>query len=78
LTEVIAGVRDQVTAYDDALRAHLKDPDDIEALNEVMRIAYNFADGARELIALVVGLSDIKPLLSWLTINAQCELADQE
>jgi hypothetical protein len=26
-----------------------------------MRIAYNFADGARDLIALIVGLSDLKP-----------------
>ena len=77
LGEVVGGLRQQVAAYDEALSAHLKDPDDVEALNEVMRIAYNFADGAKELIALVIGLSDIKPLLSWLTINAQCELAER-
>jgi len=77
LSEVVAGIREQVSAYDEALSTYLKDPDDVEALNEVMRIAYNFADGARELIALIVGLSDIKPLLSWLTINAQCELAER-
>ena len=77
LGEVVAGLRQQVSAYNGALTAHLKDPDDTEALNEVMRIAYNFADGAKELIALVIGLSDIKPLLSWLTINAQCELAER-
>ena len=29
------------------------------------------------LISLVVGLSDLKPLLSWLTISAQCELAER-
>lgn len=66
----------QVSAYNDALSSHLQDPDDTEALNEVMRIAYNFADGARDLIALVIGLSDLKPLLSWLTISSQCELAE--
>jgi hypothetical protein len=42
-----------------------------------MRIAYNFADGAKNLISLVVGLSDLKPLLSWLTISTQCELAER-
>ncbi len=77
LSEVVAGLQDQVAAYETALASHLANPDDIEALNEVMRIAYNFADGAKDLIALVVGLSDIKPLLSWLTIHAQCELAER-
>ena len=77
LSEVVAGLSEQVAAYDDALKSHLQNPDDIEALNEVMRIAYNFADGVRELMALVVGLSDLKPLLSWLTINEQCELAER-
>jgi hypothetical protein len=77
LSEVVTGVREQVAAYDNALASHLADPDDIEALNEVLRIAYNFADGAKDLIALIVGLSDLKPLLSWLTINAQCELAER-
>jgi hypothetical protein len=77
LSEVITGIGEQVAAYDEALDTYLKDPDDTDALNEVMRIAYNFADGAKELITLVIGLSDIKPLLSWLTINAQCELAER-
>jgi hypothetical protein len=77
LSEVVAGVTQQVSAYNDALTSHLDDPDNLEALNEVMRIAYNFADGAKALISLVIGLSDIKPLLSWLTINAQCELAER-
>lgn len=77
LGEVVEGVREQVAAYNDALSNHLQNPDDTEALNEVMRIAYNFADGARDLIALVIGLSDLKPILSWLTISSQCELAER-
>jgi hypothetical protein len=77
LSEVVTGIREQVAAYEAALASYLAEPDNIEALNEVMRIAYNFADGAKDLIALIVGVSDIKPLLSWLTINAQCELAER-
>ena len=50
LSEIIAGVHDQVEAYDQALTSHLQDPDDTDALNDVMRIAYNFADGAKSLI----------------------------
>jgi hypothetical protein len=77
LGEVVSGVHDQVAAYETALANHMADPDDIESLNEVMRIAYNFADGAKDLITLVVGISDLKPLLSWMTIHAQCELAER-
>jgi hypothetical protein len=77
LSEIIVGIHDQVEAYDKALASYLQDPDDTDALNEVMRIAYNFADGAKSVISLVVGLSDLKPLLSWLTISAQCELAER-
>ncbi len=77
LSEVISGIDQQVVAYDAALRSHLARPDDVEALNEVMRIAYNFADGAKELVALVVGISDLKPLVAWLTISAQAELAER-
>ena len=77
LSEIIAGVHDQVEAYDQALTSHLQDPDDTDTLNDVMRIADIFADGAKSLISLVVGLSDLKPLLSWLTISAQCELAER-
>ena len=77
LSEVVSGIHEQVTAYEIALSRHLANPDDLEALNEVMRIAYNFADGAKDLIALVTGITDIKPLLSWLTIHAQVELAER-
>ena len=75
--EVVTGIHQQVAAYETALASHLANPDDLEALNEVMRIAYNFADGAKDPIALVIGITDIKPLLSWLTIHAQCELAER-
>ena len=77
LSEVIDGLAEQVAVYCTALGAHKANPGDTEALNEVMRIAYNFADGARDLMTLIVGLSDLKPLLGWLTISAQCELAER-
>ena len=40
-------------------------------------ISYNFADGARALIGLVVGICDLKPLIFWLTIASQFELAER-
>ena len=52
-------------------------PDDAQVLNELLRISYNFADGARALIGLVVGICDLKPLIFWLTIASQFELAER-
>ncbi len=43
----------------------------------LLRISYNFADGAKSLLTLVVGLSDLKPLLFWLTVLEQSQLAER-
>jgi hypothetical protein len=77
LSEVVSGLTQQVSAYRQALETHLANPDDTEALYEVLRIAYNFADGAKDLIALVVGVSDLKPILFWLSISAQSNLSER-
>ena len=77
LSEVVAGIDTQIAHYKQALIAHLADAENTEALNEVMRIAYNFADGSGDLIALMSGLSDLKPLLLWLTISAQISVSER-
>jgi hypothetical protein len=76
LGSVIDRVEEQVVRYSNALDAYHADPNDIDALNELLRIAYNFADGTKDLLSLVVGLSDLKPILFWLTAGAQSRLAD--
>ena len=59
-----------------ALRSHLARKGDSETFNKILRIAYNFADGTQELLRLVIGVSEMKPVLSWLTIHKQNTLAD--
>ncbi len=77
LGEVTQRIDYQITEYSVALRSHLKKAGDTESLNELLRIAYNFADGTQELMRLIIGVSDMKPVLSWLTIAAQLRLADR-
>jgi hypothetical protein len=77
LSEIIEGLERQIDAYNEALAKHLADPADTEVHNEVMRIAYNYSEGASELISLVMGVSDIKPIILWLTVSAQANLAYQ-
>lgn len=76
LTEVLSRVDEQTVSFKAALDSYTSgsSPD---TLSEVLRIAYNFADGARALLTLVVGLSDLKPVLFWLTVLEQVRLAEQ-
>jgi hypothetical protein len=76
LSEIIERIGTQIDGYSQSLEAHLADADDIEASNDILRIAYNFADGTQELMKLVIGISDMKPVVFWLTIKAQSDLAD--
>lgn len=77
LNEIISRIDQQVGEYSLALDAHLSKDADSESLKEMLRIAYNFADGIQALAALMIGISDIKPVVFWLTMRDQFELADR-
>jgi hypothetical protein len=77
LTEIIARLSEQVDRYKYALESYVNNSRDKDAMNELLRIAYNFSDGASALVTLVVRISDIKPLLCWLTMTAQSALTDR-
>jgi hypothetical protein len=75
LSQIITRLESQVAAFGDALAHHRATPDDQDQYNELLRISYNFADGARAFLALLVGVCDLKPILFWMTIAEQLELA---
>ena len=77
LASVIVRIADQITSYRRTLAVHMEHPEDGEAYNELLRIAYNFADGAAAFLTLVVGLCDLKPVIFWLTVSEQVELSEQ-
>jgi hypothetical protein len=77
LAEVVERIDSQINDYKRALRSHLARRANPESFNELLRIAYNFADGTQELLRLIIGISDMKPLISWLTIHAQSKLVDR-
>lgn len=45
-------------------------------LRDAMRIAYNFADDAIKVLALLVSIADLKPLLFWCTLKEHYEVAE--
>jgi hypothetical protein len=47
-----------------------------QALNEVLRIGYNFASDATDYIRLIVSVCDLKPLVLWATIDRHYRLSE--
>lgn len=47
------------------------------ALNEVLRIAYNFAGDATNYIRLIVSICDLKPLVLWGTVAEHFDLSER-
>lgn len=77
LGEIAARLEQQVDEYSRALHEHLTGGRNTDAINDMLRIAYNFADGADALVSLMVGASDLKPVVFWLTVGDQFDLADK-
>jgi len=75
LSEILQRMGEQALAYSAALQRYQSTPEDNEIYKELLRIAYNFADGARAFLGLMVGMCDLKPMLFWLTVFEQVELA---
>ncbi|MHB8288803.1 MAG: hypothetical protein ACYDEY_06125 [Acidimicrobiales bacterium] len=77
LSNVLERMEQQVKAFATALEQHQRSPDDNDIYNELLRVAYNFADGARAFLRLMVGVCDLKPVIFWLTVFEQVELAQR-
>lgn len=61
----------------DAYKLAIADMSDPSSLNEVLRIAYNFAGDATNYIRLIVSICDLKPLILWGTIAEHFVLSNQ-
>ena len=77
LSNVLQRMEEQATAFSSVLAQHQRRPDDNDLYNELLRLAYNFADGARAYLRLMVGVCDLKPVIFWLTVFEQVELAQR-
>ncbi len=74
LGKIVTSLQDQAAQYGTALSSLARSPDDLRALNEVLRIAYNFSADVLPLISLFVSICDLKPLVFWCTVKEQWAL----
>ncbi len=72
---IVEVLREQREQYAVALQRHLTGTD-TTALNEVLRIAYNFVSDATGYLRLIVSVCDLKPIVLWGTIDEHYGLAE--
>jgi hypothetical protein len=76
LSRVRSSVKEQRTLYEEALsRTESAKTTQASHLNEVLRIAYNFADDAIKVLTLLVSICDLKGAVLWCTLQQHFELA---
>lgn len=76
LLAVCTVLQEQRNEYETALRACGGDPDrDSGAYNQILRISYNFASDVAGLVRLITSISDLKPVLLWMSLARQFELS---
>jgi hypothetical protein len=73
---ILAVIKEQRDEYEACLHQYRADPDvAADALNNVFRIAYNFASDAATFIRLIVSICDLKPIVLWMTIYEHYQLS---
>jgi hypothetical protein len=75
--DVVTVLREQRDEYALAVAAlGNSDPTAASALNDVLRIAYNFASDATGFLRLIVSICDLKPIVLWGTIAEHYALSE--
>jgi hypothetical protein len=74
LGRIVDSLRHQTSEYRNALIALSSAEADGQALNEVLRIAYNFSTDALPLLVLFTSICDLKPIVFWCTIDKHWNL----
>ena len=64
-----------MSEYDDALKACLNPNVDRTEYNDILRISYTFAEEVVRFIRMFSSISDLKPIVFWMTIYEQYQFA---
>ncbi|MDY6993860.1 MAG: hypothetical protein SVR94_14835 [Pseudomonadota bacterium] len=69
--QVLNSIEKEISDYKSSLDAWRNKIDSEKNFTNILRISYNFVDDIDKLLRLIVSISDLKPLLFWLTIYSQ-------
>lgn len=76
LGQIDVQMSNQISQYRAALDDLTDDGEDGDALSNILRISYSFSSDASDLITLFISLCDLKPIILWLTLAENVDLAD--
>lgn len=72
---VLDRIVDIVNEHINTYQLHLPNiSTDRHALNEILRISYNFVSDMTNLIELIINVCDLKPLILWMTVSKHFKL----
>jgi len=74
IDNIIQSLKIEIENYEKSLAEWNKDEGDDVNFTNILRISYNFVDDAISLLELIFSICDLKPVLSWLTLNSQYKL----
>ena len=74
--DIIKVLREQRKEYRSALALLVNQQPRTAALNDILRIAYNFASDATMFLRLIVSICDLKPIVLWGTIAEHFRLSE--
>lgn len=70
-------IREQIDYYKSALiNLNSATSNRGQALNEILRMSYNFVEASDTILRLIISVCDLKPLLLWLTFVMHVRLTD--
>lgn len=74
---IVRVLQEQQKEYDSALDRFVRNSTDSVALNNMLRIAYNFSSDATTFLRLIVSVCDLKPIVLWGTIAEHYRLSQE-
>jgi len=75
LDQIVESLKNNADEYEESLtNCTNPDVDEVE-YNNILRISYTFADEIVRILRLLISVSDLKPLVFWLTIYHQFQLS---
>lgn len=74
--KTLIALNSQLAEYRAALRALKKDPQDRHALNDILRLSYNFTTDVIPIVCLVISICDLKPIVFWCTVDEHWNLSE--
>lgn len=75
LSRIVDSLRGEIERYETEIN-EFTDSDSESAYHEVLRISYNFSEVLVDVLRLIVGICDLKPVVLWLTCGEQMELLE--